>query len=82
MKKKLEAELQNSKKHNFWHVSCDGKIVGKVKDSHGEGELKNHEIGGCADSLGLNEHEFKKLVACTMSREEFIAKQRLAMGEK
>jgi hypothetical protein len=76
MKKKLDATLETSTKHNFWYVALDGKLIGKVKDSHGPGEVKSHEIGGCADSLGLNEYDFKRLVACPMSREEFFERHR------
>jgi hypothetical protein len=74
LKKKLAAEQQPGAKHDFWHVKCGDKYVGAVMDGHGEGDMRTHEVGHCAKSLGANEHDFKLLVACPMSGEEFCAK--------
>jgi hypothetical protein len=74
LRKKLDAEHAPGKKHDFWHVHCDGVYVGRVKDVHGRGEVTNPERGGIADSLKLNEYDLRALVSCTLSREEFCAK--------
>jgi hypothetical protein len=74
MQKKLGAEKQECRKHDFWHVKWGDRYVGKVKDSRGEGEMANHEIGGCARSLEASERDFKLLVACPMSGAEFCEK--------
>jgi len=74
IQKKLGAHRDEGTKHNFWHVKCGDKYVGKIKDSHGDGEMKAHEIGGSARSLNASEFDFKKLVACTMSGPEFCSK--------
>lgn len=72
---KLKAQKKPGKKHDLWLVECDGKRVGEVLDSHGQGEMKNREIGHVASSLNLSERHLRELVSCTMSREEFCAKQ-------
>lgn len=72
---KLKASQRPGKKHHLWFVECDGKRVGEVLDSHGEGEMTNREIGHVASSLNLSERHLRELVRCTMSREEFCAKQ-------
>jgi len=35
--------------------------------------MKPHEMGGCARSLRINEFQFKQLVACPLSKEEYFA---------
>lgn len=74
LQRKLSAKREQKTKHAFWHVKCGDKYVGAVKDSHGDGEMRNREIGGAARSLQANEHDFKALVACTMSGPEFCQK--------
>ena len=64
------------KKHDSWPVECDGRYIGKVTVGHHDGELKPWELGNCAGGIGLNEKEFKLLVGCTMSREEFCEKHK------
>jgi hypothetical protein len=71
---KLHAQKQQCTKHDFWHCQCAGKVVGSVKDSRGNGEMEDHEIGGCARSLGASEHNFKALVACPLSGADFCRK--------
>jgi hypothetical protein len=72
---KLQAERRSGKKHDLWFVACDGKLVSRVLDSHGDGEMRGHEIGHVAQSLGLRERELRELVRCHLTREEFCAKQ-------
>lgn len=72
---KLKAEKRTGKKHDLWFVECDGKLVGEVLDSHGQGEMTNREIGHVASSLNLSERQLRELMSCTMSREDFCAKQ-------
>lgn len=71
LKQKLQAEHEYGTKHDFWYVRCDGKLVGKVKDVKGDGELHNRERGNVADSLKINEHTLRGLVSCTVSKEDF-----------
>jgi hypothetical protein len=78
LQKKLGASHQKGTKHDFWHVKCGDKYVGAVKDSHGDGEMHSHEIGGSARSLGASEYDFKQLVACPLSGEDFCAKYHAA----
>lgn len=75
LKGKLKAEERPGKKHNLWFVECDGRRVGEVLDSHGQGEMTNREIGHVAKSLNLSERQIRELVSCTMSKEEFCAAQ-------
>lgn len=75
LRRALGGKLKAQKKHDLWLVECDGKRVGEVLDSHGQGEMKNREIGHVASSLNLSERHLRELVSCTMSREEFCAKQ-------
>jgi hypothetical protein len=74
LSKKLSASREPGKKHDFWHVYCGDVYVGRVKDVHGNGEVKNHERGHIADSLKLNEHDFRALVSCTLTKEAFCQK--------
>ena len=73
--KKLGATHVPGTKHDFWHVYCGEIYVGKVKDVKGGGEVRNHERGNIADSLCINENNLKKLVACTLTKEEFCQMQ-------
>jgi hypothetical protein len=75
LRTKLKAEHRGGKKHDLWFVECDGKPVGHVLDSHGDGEMRGHEIGHVASSLNLNERQLRELVRCHMTRDEFCAKQ-------
>lgn len=75
LKGKLKAEERVGKKHNLWFVECGGKRVGEVLDSHGQGEMTNREIGHVASSLNLSERHLRDLVKCTMSAEDFCARQ-------
>lgn len=72
---KLKATRKPGKKHDLWFVECHGKRVGEVLDSHGDGEMRNREIGHVASSLNLSERHLRELVSCTISREDFCAKQ-------
>ncbi len=72
---KLKAQKRPGKKHDLWFVECDEKRVGEVLDSHGQGDLTNREIGHVASSLNLSERHLRELVSCTMSRQEFCARQ-------
>ena len=72
---KLKGQKRPGKKHDLWFVECDAQRVGEVLDSHGQGEVTNREIGHVASSLNLSERNLRELVSCTMSREEFCAKQ-------
>jgi hypothetical protein len=72
---KLKASKRQGKKHDLWFVECDGRRVGEVLDSHGQGEMTNREIGHVASSLNLSERQVRELVSCTLSKEEFCARQ-------
>lgn len=73
--RKLKAIREDGTRHEIWKVFCGDKYVGRVLVTHGDGEMRGHEIGNVADSLNINEHELKELVRCTMSRDEFCARQ-------
>ena len=73
LRKKLKAQHEPQKKHDFWYVHCGDVYVGRVKDSRDDGEVRNNERGGIADSLKINEHTLRELVACNITREEFCA---------
>jgi hypothetical protein len=73
LSRKLEAKPQKGTKHDFWFVYCGDRLIGRVKDVHGEGEMKPWEFGGVASSLKINEHTLRQLVGCTMSKEELCA---------
>ncbi len=69
---KLQSEHIGGKKHDRWLVrTAKGKVVGYVKDSHGKGDITNHELGHIAKSLRLNEFKALELLRCTMSREAY-----------
>lgn len=38
LSKKMFAEQERGTKHDFWYVKCDDLLIGKVKDSRGDGE--------------------------------------------
>jgi hypothetical protein len=52
----------------------EARFLARLKDVHGNGEVKNHERGHIADSLKLNEHDFRALVSCTLTKEAFCQK--------
>jgi hypothetical protein len=66
----LKASRRPGKKHDMWFVECNGKLVAEVLDSHGSGEMRGHEIGHVASSLGLS--ELKALVRGQMTRQRAI----------
>lgn len=71
MRKKLGATHHPGRKHDQWYIYCGATAVGIVLDSHGDGEMKNHEIGNVARSLRINEHDFKELQRCNLSAEKY-----------
>lgn len=73
LRSKLKAEHRPGTKHDRWFVSCDDIVRGFVTDSHGEGEMRGHEIGHVARGIGISERQLRDLVSCTMSREEYCA---------
>jgi hypothetical protein len=75
LQKKLGAQHEKGTKHDFWHVYCGETYVGKVKDVHGDGEVRNHERGHVARGLNISEHDLRDMVACTFSRDDFCGKQ-------
>ncbi len=74
VKSKLGGTISDGTKHDIGLVSHNGLLVGRVLISRGAGELRGHETGNCARSLGISEGEFKRLVSCTLSAEDFFAK--------
>lgn len=74
---KLSCAHKPGTKHDMWIVKDDtATIIGRVLDSHGKGEVKSREIGNIARSLSTNEHTFKEIVSCTVSRAQYLAKSK------
>lgn len=71
LNKKLRIERVPGSKHERLSVFCDDKVVGTALISHGSGEMRSREIGNVARSLGLNERQFRDLIACNISGEEY-----------
>jgi hypothetical protein len=70
---KLRGTLQTGKKHDFYLILCGDVPVGTVMVSRGSDDVKSREAKHCADSLDIGASDFKKLVACTLSRKDFCA---------
>jgi hypothetical protein len=69
---KLNGTLENgTKRDQGWVPRLDGTWIGYVKIGHHDGQMKPYEVGNCARSLFVNEHNFKLLVACPLSREQY-----------
>lgn len=73
LRKKLGAVETKGKKHDFLWVKCGDRLVGGVKMSRGGVEMKNREIGGSAQSLRINEYQFRALIGCSLEGNEFCA---------
>lgn len=69
---KLGGQISPGSKHDFGWVPCDGKWIGRLKISRGEGDLTAPEVGHCARSIHLSESRFRALEECSLSREEFF----------
>jgi hypothetical protein len=72
VKVKLGGDLEEGGKHAKGRIHCGNGIWTYVKIGH-HTDMKPHEMGGCARSLRINEFQFKQLVACPLSKEEYFA---------
>ena len=70
-KKSGQIVEESGSKHYLLRVYIGDIYVGFVLVSRGSDDMKGHEIGNCARSLLLKEHEFRRLVGCEMSAEDF-----------
>ena len=70
-KKTDSTDEEDAKKHDRVWVKIADKLIGPVLVSRGSDEMRNREIGNCARSLGLKEHELRELVGCSLSRDDF-----------
>ena len=71
LRSKLNSEVEHGGKHDGWDVYCGSSYRGRVLDSRGDGEMRGHEIGNVARSLGVSERQLRELVSCAMSREQY-----------
>ena len=76
---KLQATLLRRTGHDFYAVECDGAVVGRAKVGR-HAEMKPWEIRGSAKDLNLSEHDFRELVSCRISREEFCLRAHSSTG--
>lgn len=62
---------RSSKELNF-KIEIDGKYVGRVTVSKGRKEIKKGTEGGIRGQFKLPKEEFKKLIECPMSKQQYI----------
>ena len=70
LSRKLQLEEREGRDKLAWFV-YNGKPITWTKRSHGSGDLPfQHHI---RQQLKLNERQFRQLIGCTLSRDDYIA---------
>ena len=69
--KKLELEVRSTSHHYGW-FSFEGKKILRVHVSHGKGALPGRVSDKIRSQLRLSEDDFKELLACPLSRDEYV----------
>ncbi len=67
---KLRASPRTSGENNVWYV-LDGIKVLRVTYPHGRGDLKKGTINGIINQLKLNKAQFKDLIDCPLSAQDY-----------
>jgi hypothetical protein len=76
---KLGGTIDGRGDHKKGHVHCGNGIWTFVKIGR-HADLKPYDVGHCASTLKTNEHNFKGLVACPYSKEEYFAEVLAKVG--
>lgn len=78
--RKLHVEPKASRHHVAGVVKLDGELVLPVYYSHGRGDIPGRVVELFRKSLCITVDEFRRLVQCSMSREEWsdIVRSRLS----
>ena len=78
--RKLNVEARKSTHHVAGVVRIDGVLAVPVYYSHGRGDMPGRVGDLFRKSLYVSQPEFRRLVDCTMSREEWIDLARLRIN--
>lgn len=73
---KLQVVEVSCKHHHAGFLVVDGVKVLKVHYSHGNGEMPPTVVHLFRKSLKLDVDEFRRLMGCTLSRDEYIERLR------
>ena len=69
--KKLDLKVRSTG-HNYGWLIIGGNKISRVHYSHGKGDIPGSIVNRIRGQLKLSQKDFKELVACSLSYEDYI----------